>query len=543
MHIDFGRLARRGDAGVGQGFAIVCKVDIPADQDSSIRQRYKPWLADEANASALQIHCMLETLNHDEVSGGEGTAMYEVVYTLYLGANHTDDFTVLRNHRYDVAITITGPIRNTSGSVGTYNFDARVNMEDQDYNRYHLSILRERRHDAHFCVTPMDIYFFNNEDLDPKLVIAVEDGCDWIRIERIPAENMAQGTVPTDKTNTNLETRTPWTAGNGKRKYFTTGLMNELPASVEVTSNRDRVYFYIDENLTDRERTAQIRLLYFDDYYRGTDEYKNGVPSTLTRGQLPLLEVTVPVKDENGDPTGDSTVIYMEQIEEYLEYYDPLETPSSQMQYEGLAWGFDGMDIERICRRQGNGVGDWFQKPQDNYTDGYHYSAWLMSEEYTEQRDMTLNTIPRNAVEYCHNRNKRNSEGTIPVEFSKIRSWGIQYWTEWENKSKWFLPGITEMEEALTQYYNRFGEFQHNFYWSSSAGKKWGLGYPLDREYARATKVIEPPYDIDNDGKIDRYAISDWDDDYAPGGDRGKARRIERFRIRAFRIDKEPYGY
>lgn len=56
--------------------------------------------------------------------------------------------------------------------------------------------------------------------------------------------------------------------------------------------------------------------------------------------------------------------------------------------------------------------------------------------------------------------------------------------------------------------------------------------------------MIETPYDIDGDGIEDSYAVSDWDDDYVPGGDRGKARRTEKFRIRAFRIDKNPdYGY
>ena len=420
---------------------------------------------------------------------------------------------------------------------------------DQDYNRYHLSILRELRHDAHFCVTPMNVYFFNNKELNPSLEISVEEGCDWIRIERIPAENMENGTVPEGMEDTNLATGTPWTAGNGKRRYFTTGLMDQLQTSVTVYGNRDRVYFYIDENITDDERTAEIKLLYFDDEYREMPEYKNGVPSSLTIGQLPLLPVEIPEMDGNGNPTGATKIIYMEQIEEYLNYHDPLETSSSQMQYTGLAWGFDIIDIERICRRNGNYAGSWYQEPQNNYTDGYRYTAWLMSGQYTEQeRDMTLNTRPDNAFEYCYNRNKRNDQGKIPVEFrevgtSLITPW-LKYRTEWENKSKWFLPGITEMEKALTEYYNQFEEFQHNFYWSSSAGKEYGVRYPQDPAYARATKVIETPYDIDGDGIEDSYAVSDWDDDYVPGGDRGKARRTEKFRIRAFRIDKNPdYGY
>lgn len=90
--------------------------------------------------------------------------------------------------------------------------------------------------------------------------------------------------------------------------------------------------------------------------------------------------------------------------------------------------------------------------------------------------------------------------------------------------------------------------FRTIFYWSSSAGKKrtgivWPYSYERDIKSARATKILLNPLDIDGDGEKDYYAISDWDDDYVPGGNRGKASRSEVFRIRAFRIDLDPYEY
>ena len=54
------------------------------------KQRYKPYLANK-NAAAVELHGFYTTYNG---------ATYEVRYTLYLGANHTDNFQVKRNHQY-----------------------------------------------------------------------------------------------------------------------------------------------------------------------------------------------------------------------------------------------------------------------------------------------------------------------------------------------------------------------------------------------------------------------------------------------------------
>ena len=84
-----------------------------------------------------------------------------------------------------------------------------------------------------------------------KVSIADPESHTWIRMERVPAENMENGTLSADmSTDTHLATGQKWTAGNGKRKYFTTDLVtNTLAQNTEYTisRSRDRIYFYLDE--------------------------------------------------------------------------------------------------------------------------------------------------------------------------------------------------------------------------------------------------------------------------------------------------------
>ena len=63
------------------------------------KQRYKPYIADRANATSLELHGFYTTYND---------YTYEVSYTLYLGANHTDDFSLRRNYQYINNITVKG---------------------------------------------------------------------------------------------------------------------------------------------------------------------------------------------------------------------------------------------------------------------------------------------------------------------------------------------------------------------------------------------------------------------------------------------------
>ena len=132
---------------------------------------------------------------------------------------------------------------------------------------------------------------------------------------------------------------------------------------------------------------------------------------------------------------------------------------------------------------------------------------------------MNLNETPRSAAEYCYNRNKRrNSDGTVS-----------------DNDRKWFLPGIRQMEGALTKYYNTFPEFQDNYYWSSSAGERERYTDGQNPERARATKVKQDGSYEESGGQ------GPWGDGYKYElGRGGYAERDEVLRIRAFRVDLNP---
>lgn len=495
------------------------------------KQRYKPYLAN-ADAASIVLHGFYMTYNG---------AAYEVRYTLYLGANHTNDFSVKRNHQYKNDITIKGLTAQDS-ETGEYTLDARVNVEEED-NEYYIAMLRERNHDAHFCITPMDVYLFAPESVNPTMEVIlgeVPEGSetpdpatvpDWVRLERIAAADMAAGTVSESgftayaQGGSHLAVGTPWTAGNGKRAFFTRGMLKAGGAlygntRTTIQDSRDRVYFYLDENLALQDRSATVTMIYKEN---GVEKRRR----TLLIEQAHLLPVAM----------RDGGTIYMEQYEEYLDHYDPLDEYATDQIYDGLPWadlnsGLEDFEVEQLYET-------WFATPITSteydppgqvFNDGYPYTSFVIYR--SNQGVMTLNDRPRSAFEYCFNRNKRNMDGTIDMQYD-YKSWYDAY-LEVTNGSKWFLPGIRQMEDALTQYYTTFGEFQTDYYWSSSAGEREGGTSGQSTTRARATKVdLNDPTGYAQSGGGD----GDWTR-YAYEYDRGGyALRTEELRIRAFRID------
>lgn len=519
-------------------------ITYPADIEDYQKQRYKPELANE-NAAYIEFNTQYTTYNN---------ATYTVYYTLYLGANHTNDFEVRRNHQYKNNITIKGlTSQETVGDGSKYTYDARVNIEDETDNKYYISMLRERNHDAHFCVTPMDVYLFAPESVSPSMTVEFENNTDmtadnkpWIRMEKVPAENMQNGTLPSGwTTDDHLIAGGDFTAGHGKRKYFTTDLVTNTLAEtgkrVEITANRDRVYFYIDENLSDsQERTATVRLTY-------SEGGKVVSTRTLDIVQTYFRRVEVQEEYERGTLLSNyyrDVSFYMEAYEEYLDHYDPLDTHHTEQMYPGLPWGFSDVDINDVDVRI---TGLWYEdiwgnvhdnqtsdkriKSEDNYYQGLEFTNAIMEDEALIVK-MNLNSTPESAVEYCFNRNKRNTKGEVD-----------------EADRKYFLPGIRQMEYALSQYYSTYEEFQDNFYWSSSAGKLDQWGYPQDVDRARATR-INRYVAIDEDNNRDLYIESNENKnyehfkytntfgDYTGGG--STLRTGVNHRIRAFRVDLNP---
>lgn len=507
------------------------------------KQRYKPYLANK-NAAAVELHGFYTTYNG---------AIYEVRYTLYLGANHTDNFQVKRNHQYKNNITIKG-LTSQNIETGEYTLDARVNIEEDD-NEFYIAMLRERNHDAHFCVTPMDVYMFADKATkNPTMEVIlgeVPDGSetpvtvpDWIRMEKIKASDMEKGTVTESgftaydegaNTGTHLAVGTAWTAGNGKRAFFTKGLvtrtLSETGKRVTVDNSRDRIYFYIDENLSTTEnRRATVTLIYKEN---GTEIKRRAV----VLEQVHLLSVNM----------RDGGTLYMEQYEEYLDHYDPLDEYSTDQVYTGLPWAeqnsdLNGLTVERLYGDHVNVLGvnyptDPYDPPGQIFNDGHPYTSFIIFR--SGQGLMNLNGKPRSAFEYCYNRNKRSDNGVIATSYISRRTGGLvgdRVYEEENNESKWFLPGIRQMEDALTQYYTVFGEFQDNYYWSASAGERENGSSGQSSVRARATKVL-PDGSYANSGGGDGKGA----DHYAYElGNGGYALRTTSLRIRAFRVDTEP---
>lgn len=441
-----------------------------------MKQRFKPCIAKD-NAMYVEFDTNFLTYNTD-ASGQSLT--FDVDYRLYLGANHTDDFKVKRNHQYKNNIVISGITATGTGVENRYTYDARVNVEES--NPFYLAMLREREHDCHFCVTPMDVYLFEK---GATMKVSIPEDVDWVGMEKIDAANMAAGAAQNSDC---VKSGKAWCARNSIRKYFTKDLVKSLNSTARTVtlSNRDRIYFYLDENLsTSLTRTARVKCEYFAP---GSSKASKTVYVNLV--QVPFIEIAYSEEFWGNDYT---ETIYMEQFEEYLDYYDPLEEYNTPNIYEGLAWGCNGI---------ATGAG------YDNYHDGLNATNTIITK--AKQTTLTLYDNPRSAAEYCYNRNYRNSVGTV-------------------SSKKWFLPGIRQMEFALTEFYSKYPEFQQYYYWSSAPAKYKQLFITYEESTrARATKVME--------GKYAESGSTDASNNYE-NGKGGRARRTESLRIRAFRTD------
>lgn len=484
------------------------------------KQRYKPELADKDNSMVFQLSGKYITYNG---------AAYDVIYSLYLGANHTNDFKVARNKQYKNNVTIKG-IVDAGNNPEHVTFDTRVNVSAS--NPYFVSMLKDRTLDCHFNVVPMDIYFFQENPSSPvtqKMTVEILDPttASWVRMEKVTATQMENGEAP----NTDcMATGEEWHAGNGKRKYFTTDLVTNTLSentSIEVDASRDRIYFYVDENLDvwhlgdsrdQRTRTATLKLTYYEnDQEIGTRE--------LVLEQSKLLEVQYIPGDEGDEGAGMvGKVFYIEAYEEYLSHGDPLNEFTNNQIYTGLPWeDYTGGSGTTIGRYETLGT-----KCSSNFYEGHPFtekiaqevearrtgSGWLWDPYVYHYDHLDLNAKPKTAAGYCFIKNKRNADGSVP-------------------NPKWFLPGIRQLERILGHYYLEYTEFQNNYYWSSAAGEGGGI-YDENPNYARATKAY-----IGTDGKFHYYNSGTGNIYDGDKGEGGFASRKEVLRIRAARIDAE----
>lgn len=491
------------------------------------KQRWKPTIAYKDRASAMVLRGSYVT--HQGLT-------YEAEFKVFMGQNTIDDFKVKRNHKYVNNITIHGLDYVRNSDDNTYTFDGRVNVMTD--NPVYLAIVNERKVDAHASVRPMDVWFLLREPSksgeplkkvdwysEVEVSIVDPDKCGWVRMELVPRSVMEKA---------------GFKAGTGARDYFTTDLVtNDLAGNDRVIiradkdnndpnyeQSRSRVYFYIDENVTPNaqgeilDRIAKVKIVY------RKRESENG-PILDERERILEIEQRGLKKITYSHPSGgtiDDT--YMEYYEEYLEHYDPLDQHTMPGEvYEGMPWGIEG----KIYHQSGLSR---LINSDEVYDDGLQATQFVI---YTRGRNPDSKYIPMSTVKlyndnppstafhYCYGKNKRNADGSVPSpqnnSYQNIDNGG------------WYLPGIRELERALTEHYLTFSDFKGNFYWSASAAKNVVLNSYGARERARATKIIINGIDVD-------YAESgseNRDDDYTDSeGIKGRAKRSENLRVRAF---------
>ncbi|MEZ3523012.1 hypothetical protein [Muribaculum sp.] len=491
------------------------------------KQRWKPTIAYKDRASAMVLRGSYVT--HQGLT-------YEAEFKVFMGQNTIDDFKVKRNHKYVNNITIHGLDYVRNSDDNTYTFDGRVNVMTD--NPVYLAIVNERKVDAHASVRPMDVWFLLREPSksgeplkkvdwysEVEVSIVDPDKCGWVRMELVPRSVMEKA---------------GFKAGTGTRDYFTTDLVTNTLAGNDraiiradkdnndpnYEQSRSRVYFYIDENVTPNaqgeilDRIAKVKIVY------RKRENENG-PILDERERILEIEQRGLKKITYSHPSGgtiDDT--YMEYYEEYLEHYDPLDQHTMPGElYKGMPWGIEGKNYHQS---------GWSRliNSDEVYDDGLQATQFVIytrgtnpDSEYIPMSTVKLynDNPPSTAFHYCYGKNKRNADGSVPSpknnSYQNIDNGG------------WYLPGIRELERALTEHYLIFPDFKGNFYWSASAAKNVVLNSYGARNRARATKIIINGTDVD-------YAESgseNRDDDYTgPDGIKGRAERKEYFRVRAF---------
>lgn len=503
------------------------------------KQRWKPTIAYKDRASAMVLRGSYIT--HQGLT-------YEAEFKVFMGQNTIDDFKVKRNHKYVNNITIHGLDYVRNSDDNTYTFDGRVNVKTD--NPVYLAIVNERKVDAHASVRPMDVWFLLREPSksgeplkkvdwysEVEVSIVDPDKCGWVRMELVPRSVMEEA---------------GFKAGTGARDYFTTDLVTNTLADNDrvliradkdndnpnYEQSRSRIYFYIDENVTPNaqgeilDRIAKVKIV-----YRKRESENGSILDerirTLEIEQRGLKKITY-----NHPSGGTIDDTYMEYYEEYLEHYDPLDQHTMPGElYKGMPWGVKGTRYDRVPT--GN-----FLNPYDYYSGeradngrstrtfdsvrdyGLQATQWVLIRRRGTDGYVSMSTVklyndapPVTAFHYCYGKNKRKADGTVDgaSDYNDVSRGG------------WYLPGIRELERALTEYYLTFSDFKGNFYWSASAAQN--MENSKASQLARATKAIVEGYSV-------RYAESggSTDANNYPGtnNDKGRAERSETFRVRAF---------
>lgn len=444
-------------------------------------QQFKPKIVEQASnpspGAGLATYVLLTGTYKDY----RGTN-WNVNYKVYLGKDNSQNFHVDRNSEYTNYISIKGIRNRQEGSYGEGDvwIDHRVNVSlgsGQGPDNC-VTITRETLLDAHIEVRPLRVQWSGTTYDRVNIYLPTgsdEQLLDWIGIEKFTGDNCQDGATYCFVT----DPSTNESYSIGKRKYFTTGLINELQTmggDLGVKTDEDGrkfldfynghcAWIYFDENTSSTSRDAVIRLeFYKNDRMTAAEEY------TIR---------------QNGLQTIEGTNYIVESYEEYLHSYDSedkynLSTSPVDYTQQGLAWGkveklstdiivaaapIPGLRGERYDYfHQGdvppgdnyytytkNSSGNWDLTPDatDNFSTGLYFTNRAATKKLMTVRDMA--SVPDNAYEYCLSKNKYNeTDNTLDIH--------------------WYLPDVYELKAVLaaSQSDGNAADFgSDSYYWSS----------------------------------------------------------------------------
>lgn len=431
-------------------------------------QRFKPMLVSE-DQNATHVAIKGTFTDHQK-------HVYDVTYNIYLGKDNYGDFNIIRNTHYNNFITIRG-IDTAYDQSADYDpdndddeapisIDHRVSIDRT--TPLVVGLRRETLLDAHIEVRPLRLHLSGGDpetnptsatvtlakakDTDPELST-------WIGMEKADSRTagetayiIAEGT------------------SYGKRKYFTDDLISSISGNTSITVENlgydanQTIWLYVDENATTESRSAILRIQYdYIDPVTGV----TAAPEEYVITQHGLHEVTY-----NGQ------TYYMERFEEYLYNFD-TDDLFGQTNQAGMPWGLDGVQLSSqhmaalpdkldnysdISENRKNEIKNNVDSYYDFYIDKYDSSintpdpendmhirkGWDFCKEIIAEAGigaLALNATPQSAVEYCHNKNKRNANGIV-------------------EDVVWYLPAVDEIEDVIVGAYNEYHEFQEYDYWS-----------------------------------------------------------------------------
>ena len=500
----------------------------PANLPDENRQQYKPQLATTGTGSPATGLATYVKINGTYIDY-RGTS-WTVNYKVYLGKNSYDNFHVDRNSEYKNYLTIKG-IRNNDSytDAGSVWIDHRVDVSTDDPSK-HITITRETLIDSHIEVRPLRVKWDGERYAGAAIYLPqypIDNQGNVIHNTSTTPNNWSQIDEVTGGANENwiaIENKNESSKkgrqylANGKRKYFTTSLIEEL--NVESSNiiidgsghkyismdNGDCAWIYFDENASSNTRRAKINVVFYT--------YDN---TSVTE--------TYDVYQSGYTPIGDLKV---ENYEEYLHSYDSednynLQTSFIDYTQQGLNWGFQSnrvsvnmhaspikLDpIDLLVRKPDpkDYISDEVRYDYFHEDDGDNYyiyshdgSSWHDAEcgtglDFTiraaNAHNLTvtdMGAVPQSAYEYCLSKNKFHEDAD--GNHSMI--------------VRWYLPDVYELNSLFLDSYTSADMAKDAYYWSSQpSSTDYGLA-SIGGEIGEALKA----YSIKNEVTDKARAVS-----------------------------------